>query len=58
MSGTNVHVVTDVSVMAAYFDLLCMCIVHRAEACGSLMMILCEPKHVGAAFIVLTILII
>ena len=46
MSGTNVHVVIDVvSVMAAY-------------AAITLMMVLCEPKHIGAAFIILTILII
>ena len=32
ISGTNVRDVIDVvSVMAAYFDLLCVCIVHRAE---------------------------
>ena len=32
ISSTNVRVVIDVvSVMAAYFDLLCVCIVHRAE---------------------------
>ena len=35
-----------VSVMAAY------------AADGSLMMILCEPKHVGAHFIISTILMI
>ena len=32
MSGINVRVFVDVvSVMAAYFDLLGVCIVHRAE---------------------------
>ena len=32
ISGTNVRVVIDVaSVMAAYFDLSCVFIVHRAE---------------------------
>ena len=32
ISGTDVRVVIDVvSVMGVYFDLLCVCVVHRAE---------------------------
>jgi len=31
-------------------------VVVLSTGCGSLMMVLCEPKHVGAAFIILAIL--
>ena len=64
------HVVIDVvSAMTAYAAItLTASITTRtlvpdvsfqlSTGCGSLMMVLCEPKHVRAAFIILTILII
>jgi len=46
-----VRVVIDVvSVMAAYFDLLCLCIVHRAEGPSAWCTI---HAHIGTRYVIL-----